>query len=226
MAHAYLIPVAELPQYIPGSFLEQFRVRPVEVKISTAGALGIMAFVWRPLGEANYSAPITSSPLSSWTYDLEGAFAIIIFGVGTYVLNSVYTIDEQGAVTRTGGAIDTVTSTRYDLREKKGQAATDMCLGWMEPAVRPPLTSWGADVKEHYAAVLHYLLKSHVGMAPTEAAVGDANLRLRFEDAREWFQRIGKDRGEAQDLVDSSTDLRVGDTLLLPVSSAEPVGWI
>jgi hypothetical protein len=223
MPHPYLVPVAELPRYgIEWSFLEQFRPRPIEILISTAGALGTMRFKWRLVGDTNFSAEIPSSAAAPWVFALDEAFAVLTFGAGGYVLDSTYVISEAGGVTTGGGAINTLTASRYDRREAESQVTTDLCIGWMQPAITPPLVSWGADVKGQYALVLRGRLKRGAGLAPSAAAVGDENVIASEEKAEAWFKAVGAGEIEPQDLVDSSSD---GETMLVMPISDEPVGW-
>lgn len=225
MAHALLVTVAELSHFgITAKVRARFRLRTLQIQIAAAGALGTMTFKWRALGDVDWSYVEQSSPAASFEFHLTDGFAVVTFGAGSYLVDSIYTINEAGTVTRTGGAIDTVTATRYDVLEQKCQAATDMAIEWMKPEVKPPLISWGQSVRENCANVVKYLLLSYPGMAPTDAAVGDSNVRLQFEDARTWFQRIGKGYPEPEDLVDSSTDAKPGHKFPAPVSD-EKTGW-
>lgn len=225
MAHAYLVEVVQLPRYgMPWEFLRQFAPRPLEVKISTAGALGTMRMKWRDVGRVDYSEIVVSDSAAPWTYEIGEASATVVFAAGAYVADSTYTIAEGGTVTVGGGGISTVTATRYNLVDLKSQAATDLALGWMRPRVVPPLTAWGSDVRENYVAVLHYLLKSAVGLAPLTGQPGDENIRQRFLDAEAWFKSVGRGDVPLQDLTDSSAGGLGGGLLAVPMSD-DARGW-
>jgi hypothetical protein len=228
MPHAYLVPIAELPRYaITSAFLDQFEPRPIEILITAGGALGTMKLQWRLLGDADWSIEIASSPLTSWVLTLDEAFAILTFAAGSYVANSTYVVNELGAVTVAGGGISTLTAARYDVRETESQATTDLCLGWMKPAVVPPLVSWGADIRGQYAFVLRGRLKRRLGLSSQQASVADENILLSEEKAEAWFKAVGAEEIEPVDLVDSSDDGAPGSSsseLLMPVSD-DPIGF-
>jgi hypothetical protein len=207
MAHANLVTPSELPRYgVPGPFIQQFIPRAVQVKISTAGALGTMAIQHRLAGEANYDpTPIVSSAGSTWDLDLTGVgkWLTLTFAVGAYVTTSVYTIAEDGTVTRSGAGIDTITASRYDLRSNGCAVATAEALALMKDGVTLPVTGWGADVRRHCAAIVHEFLRSSVGMTAEGAGVGDANVITWAAAARAYFSDIGKSGIAPPDLVDS-----------------------
>lgn len=219
--HTYLVPIVDLPKYgLAASFLDQFKPQTLQVSIVTGGALGTMQFAWKTLDEADYSATITSPPgAGPYVFYLDVGFTVLTFPAGTYVLNAVYTIATDGTVINTGGG-PTATAARYDLRDLESQATTDMCLGWMRPAVVTPLVTWGSDIKKNYALVIDYMLKSKLGMAPLGAAVGDENVRKQYEDARDWFKAVGTGEIKPSDpFQDSSIS---GDTpsIELPLSDS------
>lgn len=91
-----------------------------------------------------------------------------------------------------------------DVLNAKRQAVTDEALGYMAPAVVPPLTAWGSDIKQKVADLLMYELKSWLGLAPQEAAVGDENIILRAQAARDWLKSVGLGQVTPQDVEDAS----------------------
>lgn len=225
MAHAPLITRADLLRYgISGEFLAQFDLRPVEVAVDAAGALGTAAVKWRWLGEETYSPAIASSSRAPWLWSPAGSFAVLTFAAGTYVLDSVYTIDEDGTITRTGGAIATVTATRFDVVEDKIAEKTARALSLMRPRKEPAITSWGADVRGAVAAMVRYGLKDYVGFAPSAAAVGDAQIVTENERAEEFLARIGTGQELPPDMVDSSAD-GAGAGLMVRATGADSRGW-
>lgn len=218
MPHALLVTPSELPRFaVDAAFLERFRVRTLQLEIVTPGALGTMALRWRRLGAVDWSATQVSSPVATWTLELDEAFAVLTFPADTYSAGT-YTITEDGVVTRQNLAVATPAAARYDLRQIKCQEATDLAIGWMKPEVVPPILAWGNDVKGNCAAMVAYLLLSHKGLASVDAAPGDSNARLRYEDARAWFQGIGRGQPEPDGLVDSSADAKPGRRFARPVS--------
>ena len=225
MAHDPLVTRAELPRFgVPADFLGQFDVRPIQVAVETAGALGTAAFKWRALGETRWSAVVTSSSRAPWAWSPAKAFAVVTFAAGTYATTATYTIDEAGTVTRSGTGPDTITATRYDQVDDAIAAATEQSLDLMQPRVRPPLTAWGSALKQAVADVVKYILKSAVGMAAGDNAVGDANIRLRYDDAIAYLRRIGQGERLPPDIEDSSTSGR-GAGLMVGIASNERAGF-
>lgn len=224
MAHPLLVSIAELPQFgLPWDFLDQFRPVPIDVKVSTAGALGTMAIQWRKVGDTDYSAPVTSDSAAPWSYEIRGLFAVLSFPAGVYVLAAVYRVSVAGVVTNTGGG-PVVTATRYDPLQTAVQAATDAAIEWMAPNVVAPLLSWGASTKRRTAEVVKYYLKSDVGLAPAGAQVGDENVRARYLDAERDFRAIGASAKKPADLVDSSPSAMGGG--VFAEADSEPLrGW-
>lgn len=223
--HADLVTRAELPQFgVAPEFLEQFTVRPIQVQIVTAGALGTMTAKWRPLGETVYSETVASSSLGPWSWSPAQSSAVIAFASGVYVASSIYTIDEAGTVTISGGGIATVTASRYDLVAKSITSQTQKAVDLMQPRITPPLTAWGSGIKNAVASMVLYDLKSAVGLASGSAAVGDDNIRLRYMDAVDYLQRIGRGDRKPPDVADSSSG-GAGAGLMVAVASDDLAGW-
>lgn len=103
------------------------------------------------------------------------------------------------------------------------QSVTDEVLSRIDPAYIAPLTSWGADLKGYTARIVRYELQSIVGMSPSQAAMGDENLRKSAEDARLLLDRIGKGEIPLQGIADSSAT--PGDHLIRRIASDTPRGW-
>jgi len=215
-----LVTPALLSRYnVPSLFLGQFEPRPFSIQISTAGALGVMAFTWQWVGDTNWSAPIVSDAGSSWSYTLDDTFADLTFAAHVYTLNAVYTIDRNGVVT--GGA--EVTAARFDLRQNACSAVTTEAMQLMRDAIHPPLQSWGDDATTHAAAWVYEVLKRGRGLAPVEAAPGDANVFTAADEAKKFFASIGE-KGKPDSMVDTSTTV---DGPLIPVYpyGDHPRGW-
>lgn len=225
MAHADLVTRAELPRYgVASDFLAQFDVRPVQVAVDVAGALGTAAFKWRFAGETVYSAVVTSSSAAPWSWSPANSLAVISFGAGSYVTTSVYTINEAGTVTRAGIGIDTVTATRFDVVADAIDSATEMLVDLCQPRMTLPLLTWGAALKQACADVVRYLLKSSVGMSSGDNNVGDANIRLRYDDALGYCKRIGEGPRKPPDITDSSSG-GAGRGLMVAIDSDDVAGW-
>lgn len=111
-----------------------------------------------------------------------------------------------------------------EILDANCQAVTDEVLGRMAPAVVPPLLAWGSDIKANCARILAYELKSIIGLAPTNVAVGDENLLIRAQQARAWFDAVGAGEIDPQDLIDSSTSTDEGGFAPAVTSDAR-LGW-
>jgi hypothetical protein len=216
-----LVTPAQLSRYnVPSSFLAQFEPRPFQLQITTGGALGTMAFAWQWAGDTSgYSAPIVSDAGSSWPYTLEDVFADLTFAAHTYVLNTVYTIDRNGVVT--GGS--EVTASRFDLRQNACSAVTREAMTLMRDAIRPPLVAWDDDATTHAAAWAYEILKRGRGLAPADAAPGDANVLGGGAAARKYFEMIGE-KGKPDSMTDTSPTV---DGPLIPVypTGDTPRNW-
>lgn len=213
--HAQLVTVAQLPRYgVAGQFLSGFALVPIVVAIDTAGALGTMTIKWKRIGDTAYSEVIYSPAGSTWTVDLDSvtgraagrANCSIVFAAGTYVASSTYTVALDGTIARAGSAIDTVTASRYDLREIACDACTEEAIGMMGDAITPPLTAWGDDIKRRTADMVHLMLRRAKGMAPggSGAAGGDDDVLAADAEARAYFVGIGKAKKTPPSVVDSS----------------------
>lgn len=225
MPHADLVTRAELPRFgVASGFLSQFDVRPIQVTADTAGALGSAAFKWRFLGETSWSPPVTSSTLAPWSWSPSDSFSVLTFGAGTYATTAIYTVDESGAVTRSGSGPDTVTATRFDMVANAVSTATEQLVDLLQPRCTLPLLGWGAWLKQACADVAKYILKSAVGMSAGEASVGDANIRLRYDDAIASAKRVGTGERKPPDIVDSSSGGK-GAGLMVGIASNEKAGF-
>lgn len=82
----------------------------VVITITTAGAVGTMAFTYK-VGSGATSQPVASSDTGggSFVWRVPGTYCFLTFAAGTYVLSSTYTIATSGVITRGGSAINTVT---------------------------------------------------------------------------------------------------------------------
>lgn len=220
-----LVTVAELPRYgVPSAFVEQFRPRRIQVKIYTGGALGTMAYVWRPVGEDDYTnTEVTSDPGSTWESTIEAAFCTLTFAAGTYVVNTTYTVAVDGTVTDGVGAISGVTATRFDLRSTAVSAATNEALALMRDGVTLPLTAWGDDVKMHCASLAHEHLKASKGFTANQAGAGDENAIARALAARRYFADIGQSGIIPPGITDSAT--AADGPIFGTITSDDARGW-
>lgn len=215
-----LVQPSQLSRYnVPSSFLEQFAPRLFNIMISTAGALGAMAFQWQYPGDTSWSAPIFSDAGATWAFTLEDTFTDLTFATHAYVLNAVYAVDRNGVVT--GGA--ELTAVRFDLRQNACTSVTREAMMLMRDAIHPPLLTWDDDATTHAAAWVYEILKRGRGLAPADAAPGDSNVLTAGDLARKYFALIGE-KGKPDSMTDTSTTV---DGPLFPVypSGSDPRGW-
>lgn len=227
MAQLPLITEADLvEQGASSDFLAQFRVRPIEVKCTTSGALGVATFAWRPYGATEWSADELSDAAAPWAWSVpEPAWAVVTFAAATYTSGNQWSIAASGVVTPAGGSPSTVTATRVRIVATTIDAVTSDAVTWMaNNRVKPPVLSLGAGQRGWLAAIAIYRLKSRQGMTPSQAGQGDENLRARAIDAEENLKAIGRSDGRPPDLVDSSTN-NLGTGIPLMPRSLSPRGF-
>jgi hypothetical protein len=220
-----LVKPTELPRFgVSRDFLAEFLHRPFQVQISTSGDLGAMGYQWRQSSSDSWSVEYKSSAGSTWSDERDENFATLTFATAYYVEASVFLIDAAGVVTWGGGAADatTLTATVYDLPTNACSSVTSEALYLMEDAVDQPLTAWGDDVRQHVADWVFAILKRGRGATPQGGGLGDENIFLAEQAAKDFFRRIGE-KGRPESIVDSSPAID-GPMVLYPVSDT-PRGW-
>jgi hypothetical protein len=205
---------------VPGEFLARFRRRPFQVQVITAGTLGALAVQWCFLGDAAFSPTIYSSAGATWALELDDAYAVLTFANIAYTANALYTIDANGNVT--GGAGE-LTATMLDLVAQACTTVTGEALIRMADAVKPPMTSWGDEIRQHAANMVYAALKRGKGATPKGVGAGDDHIFLAEDAARRFFDGIGT-RGKPDSVADSSVS---ADGPMLPAYpwSRPPRGW-
>lgn len=218
----------ELSQWgVPGPFLAQFRPLPMQVQIATPGALGVMAFVFRLVGETNWSnTPIVSTAGSSWLWtidDQRNVYANLTFAPGSYVASSTYLVDAGGVVTPDNTAIAGLSATRFDMRANGSKVVTDEVLKLVRNAITPPLLLWDTAARRHAAAMVYAFLKRSKGATAQGAGVGDENVFDAERHAYAYFLDIGEN-GRPDSWVDTSASTD-GPLLGAYPESEPPRGW-
>lgn len=239
MAHPWLFALGEAEQYgISWEFLDRFIPKPLLITIVTGGPLGTMTYTWQiiDVGQQDTSAtyPTVAVQTAPWSQRVPPAFVDLLWQPGAYVAATTYTIDTTvssnpqapiaGVVTPGPGAFNGLTATRFDVRLTNMQPATDHMLGWMAPAVVPPLNSWGSDLRMRTAHYWAGLLLGVRGAAPQDASPGDDRVLARANDAQEWAKSVGRGQSTPQNLVDSSSTAAPPGILLMPQSDTDR-GW-
>lgn len=197
-----LVTPAELPKWgASPAFLAQFEPRPIDVKIETGGALGVMEFSWKWATDSVYEpTPIVSDSGLSFFHDLTKAFAELTWSALTYVEGTVFRVDRNGVVS---GGIG-LTATRYDQRIRGCTGVTAEAMTLMEGAVRAPLVTWSDDLRIHATAMVRAFLLRCVGASAQ--GDGDTHVFLAEDAARQFFRDIGR-RGKPAGIVDTSPDV-------------------
>jgi hypothetical protein len=221
-----LVTPAQLSRYnVPSAFLAQFALRPLEVQITTGGAIGTFAFAWRLVGDTDWSAPIASSAVTPWAYTIDDAFADLTFAAGNYVLDSIYRIDAAGNVTLgSGSPIAGLSAVLWDKRQLTCVSVTGTALKLMRDAIKAPLQSWDEDATMNAAAMVYALLKRGVGATPESAGGGDANVFASELVAIAYFESIGK-KGKPDGWVDSSPSADGPLIAKYPFGATRLRGW-
>jgi hypothetical protein len=205
---------------VPGEFLARFRRRPFQVQVVTAGALGALAVQWRFLGDEAYSETIYSSAGASWQLELDDAYAVLTFAAATYQAAITYTVDANGNVT--GGAGE-LTASMLDMVAQACATVTGEALILMADAIKPPLSAWGDEIRQHAANMAYAALKRGKGATPKGVGAGDDHIFLAEDAARRFFGAIGKG-GKPDSVVDSSVSSD-GPMLAAYPWSRPPRGW-
>ena len=78
--------------------------------------------------------------------------------------------------------------------------ASDLADGYLARQLTLPLSEWGDDLRRHVCAIAAYDLMTQRGYNPEG---GDSNLRLRYEDAVRWLERVAS--GTVRPAVTDST---------------------
>lgn len=200
-----LVQPAQLSRYnVPGDFLAQFDARPFLLQIAAGGALGAMQYQWQYPGDSDWSPLIVSTAGSSWASTIRKTSTDLTFAAGAYAEGDTYMVDAAGTVTPQGSAqAGLISASRYDQVMITCSAVTAEALTKMTDAITAPLLSWADDATMHAAAWVYEWLKYGKGLAPEEAAVGDANVIAGGAKARKYFEDIGA-AGKPATMTDSS----------------------
>lgn len=204
--------------------LDAFRVRPIEVTIEAGGALGVAMVKWRFIGAPDWSSPEPSEAGTSWSWTLpDPAFAVVTFGVATYVEGQTWTVATGGTVTPQDGAPATVTASRTNVVLSIRSGVTSDFVTWAQPRCVPPILSIGEGQKAWAAMIAVWRLKLRSGVTPAEAGSGDAMLQREAERCEERIKGIGASAMRPPDIVDSSAGSGAGLSLLPTSESLR--GW-
>ena len=98
------------------------------------------------------------------------------------------------------------------------EAASDLADSYLRARYTLPLVAWEDDLRRAVAAIAAYDLMVRRGFSPTGA---DEQLRLRYEDALRWLERVAAGQLHPQ-IVDSSP---VPETTEPIGYTAPPRGW-
>lgn len=107
---------------------------------------------------------------------------------------------------------------------KNRKAYSVEAVNRLKPAVVPPLLEWGDDIRSAVAKIVAYEIMSLKGLAPANVTVGDANVYLRAQQAREYLSMLGKAGSLPEGVVDSSGTGKGSGRVMMPHSD-DPIGW-
>jgi len=86
-------------------------------------------------------------------------------------------------------------------------AASGTAAGYLGNQYTLPLVSWGEDVTRHTASIAAYLFMVSTGYAPEGK---DELIRLNYEDAIRWFEKVSTGKVKPDDIVDSTPTVEEG----------------
>ena len=88
---------------------------------------------------------------------------------------------------------------------------SDVAAGYLNSRFKLPLLRWYADLAGHTAAVSAYRFMVSRGFAPEGH---DSQVRMIFDDAIRWFERVAKGEIVPTDIEDSSPHVDVGKVII------------
>ncbi len=121
-------------------------------------------------------------------------------------------------LTRLGVAADALASVPVVNQESSLESASRLADSYLARRYRLPLVSWGDDLKRAVVLIAAYDLIAVRGFAPEGA---DEHLRLRYEDAIRWLERVA--RGEIDARVEEAAG--VESPGVPAIVSQPPRGW-
>ncbi len=101
-------------------------------------------------------------------------------------------------------------------------AASSLASGYLAAQYTLPLASWGDDLRRAVCMIAAYdLIGGNRGFNPENGA--DVTLRLRYEDAIKWLEKVAAGTVIPIDVVDATPSATEG----APLMESEPVlGWL
>ena len=96
---------------------------------------------------------------------------------------------------------------------------SDTAAGYVGSQYALPLLAWGDDLVGHTASVCAYRFMVSIGYAP---AGSDEHIRMMYDDAIRWFERIAKGELSPDGIVDSTPDINEGGPVILTTRKR---GW-
>lgn len=106
-----------------------------------------------------------------------------------------------------------------DTKTAALEAASKVADGYLGSAFVLPITAHGEDLTRAVVAIAVYDLMTRRGYNPDGT---DSNIRLRYEDAIRWLDRVAAGRLTPADIVDSTPEVFEGGSFV--VSKAKR-GW-
>lgn len=115
------------------------------------------------------------------------------------------------------GALEDIDSA---TKEAALDAACDVANGYLGNAFVLPITAHGADLTRHVVAIAVWDLMTGVrGMNPDGS---DETIRMRYDDAIRWLERVADGRLRPAGLVDSTPDVFEGASFVVTTPKR---GW-
>lgn len=103
---------------------------------------------------------------------------------------------------------------------EKCLSASDEAAGYLASAYELPMVSWGNDLRKHVARMATYELMSSRGYKPDSGK--DDQIRMGYDDALKWLNRIAAGHLRPPGMVDSAPDVLEPEVW---VASGPRRGW-
>jgi len=192
--------------------------------------LVVAALVGTSVGVAVQTSPNETSwrtVVSFTTSVAAGTEELALVGLDRYV-RVTYTLVGTSATLLVTGAAQQLFATEADLEalslgdaldgadtQKLNRAliaASGTATGYLSNQYELPLVSWGEDVTSHTASIAAYRFMVSTGYAPEGK---DELIRMNYEDAIRWFEKVSQGKIKPDDIVDSTPTVEDGGAFVV-----------
>ena len=170
---------------------------------------------------------VTWRTVDSVALDARGVADLVVVELDRFVRVS-WVLDGTSATFEVSGAARQLYATRNDLAalslghnilanadvQNLNRAlvhGSELAAGYLGARFDLPLLRWGDDLSGHTAAVVAYRFMVHIGYAPEG---NDEHIRMMYEDAIRWFERVAKGEHAPDGIIDSTPERNEGGPVI------------